>query len=157
MRLKIQKLEQIIEANKPFHVTKKFTYTASIHVTSTSWVEVGHYTTKFTVPADLAFLHVGLHIPFTASEQAHVRSRIRLTLDDQDVSDSTIFGGSTWQLTDVNLNGVVSDVRAGEHTLKLMACVSNGTLHVPHYNTGLSEHTQGPSIFANMFAYGLPL
>lgn len=54
------------------------------------------------------------------------------------------------------MNGMVTNVAAGIHTIKVRALVDGGTLNFPHYNRDLVEHTQSPAIFASLSLVGLP-
>ena len=85
---------------------------------------------------------------------------IRLTLDEINISDSTIFGFNNWELHDITLTGIIKNINSGNHIIKIYACVDGGFLNIPHYNTHYNTHcienTIYPSIFANMYVIGYP-
>ncbi len=134
--------------------TKNFTYTDHITTASTTWAEVTHYTTTVTTPA-LSNLIVTLHIPFVGSDTGGARIRIRLVFDNTTISDATMHDGHAWDdFRNITLTGLVQNVTAGSHTIRVYAAVSAGTLHIPHYNTTLIEATLSPAIFANLYLVG---
>jgi len=133
--------------------TKNFTYTGSISTNSTTWVEITHYTTTVTTPA-LSNLIVTLHIPFVSNDIGDTRSRIRLVFDDNTISDATKYNYHTSEYHEITLTGLVQNVTAGSHTIRVYAAVDAGTLRMPHYNTAAIEATLSPAIFANLYLVG---
>jgi hypothetical protein len=132
--------------------TEKIFFAASVTTNSLAWVELVNYTRTISTPA-LANLIVTVHIPFTGNDTAAKRSRIRLDFDGVPISDASKFNETIWELHEITLTGLVANVAAGVHTLKLFAMVDGGTLNIPHFNAALIEST-APALFANLFLVG---
>ena len=58
-------------------------------------------------------------------------------------------------LKPVNIEGFGVNTKKGKHTIKLVALVDKGTLHIPHYNPNLVEGTKEPKLTGKYFVYGL--
>ena len=98
---------------------------------------------------------VRLSIPFTGNNGGlGVRSRILLYLDEELICDGSINNGSSWELKPLQLYGETFDLKPGEHTIKLMCCVSGNELFIPHLNLGGIEYTIKPEISGKMVALG---
>lgn len=130
-------------------------YTAHVTVTSGTLVEVPIYTKNIHFQQKFKQLDVKLHIPFTGKEQAG-RSRIILFFDEKPVSDSSMYHATAWPMVPLTLEATICDVYPGSHKLSVQACVSDGTLYIPHFNTGAQEATIKPSIFGTYMVYGYP-
>ena len=128
-------------------------FTSHVTTAATTWAEITHYTRTITTPA-LSNLIITLHIPFVGNDTAGTRSRIRLTFDGITISDATKYNTDAWELHEITLTGLVQNVPAGTHTIKVYAAVSGGTLYIPYYNTSLIEATLSPAIFANLYLVG---
>lgn len=132
---------------------KTFFFTEHVTCASPQWQEIAFYETAIITPK-LANLLITLHIPYAGNESGGTRNRIRLDFDDAPLCDATKHNAAPWELHEITLTGLVENVAAGDHTLRLFAQVSGGCLHIPHYNTTLIEATSPPPIFANLALLG---
>ena len=130
-------------------------YNDSIKIVSKTLTEVYHYTRIFNTTKNYKMCTVRLSIPFTGNNGGlGVRSRILLYLDEELICDGSIHNGSSWELKPLQLYGETFDLKPGEHTIKLMCCVSGNELFIPHLNLGGIEYTIKPEISGKMVALG---
>lgn len=135
--------------------TEEITFTGSVTTNSTSWDEITEYRRTIVTPSLLSSLIITLHIPFVGNNTASSRSRIRLVFDGDTISDATKHDQGAWELHECTLTGLVQNVPAGSHIIRVYAAVDTGTLHIPHYNTSLNEAQLSPAIRANLYLLGL--
>jgi hypothetical protein len=133
--------------------TKRFSFAKSIVTNSRTWQELTHYRTEVKTPA-LSGLSITLHIPFVASDTDSSRSRILLYFDNDYISDATKYTRFKWEMHEITLTGLVENVTAATHKIRLCAAIDKGSLKIPHYNPRFIEHTLKPSIFANLNLIG---
>jgi hypothetical protein len=144
------------EKLKPWAHNVILTFNDSVTVSSLTWTEITPYTKEFYIPFHRSSVQVTLSVPLSGNQFPVKRSRIQLLFDGVPISDASVFGTSTWQLVPITMNGMVTNVAVGIHTIKVRALVDGGTLNFPHYNRDLVEHTQSPAIFASLSLVGLP-
>ena len=130
-------------------------YNDSIKIDSKTLVEVYHYTRIFNTSKNYKMCTVRLSIPFTGNNGGlGIRSRILLYLDKELICDGSIHNGNTWELKPLQLFGETFNLNPGEHTVKLMCCVSGNELHIPHYNKEGIEYTTKPEISGKIVVLG---
>ena len=130
-------------------------YNDSIKISSKTLTEVYHYTRNFNTSKNYKMCTVRLSIPFTGnSGEIGARSRILLYLDEELICDGSIHNGTKWELRPLQLYGETFDLKHGEHTVKLMCCVSGNELFIPHYNLEAIEYTIKPEISGKMVVLG---
>lgn len=88
--------------------------------------------------------------PFAGNSSRGTRSAVQMLFDGNVVARSMKFNTDRWELHPFVLDAAVSGVGAGSHLLEIQARVSGGTLHLPHYNTGLLEATTGIDVILNL-------
>ena len=132
---------------------EKIGYNNGIGVSSTQLIEVFHYSREFVTHVDYKLLTVKLNIPYTGHDTAGKRSRIILYLDDEAICDGSMFN-TNWELRPLQLEGICLNVKAGNHKIKLMACIEGGNLYIPALGLDCVEKTIKPEIFGRMIIIG---
>lgn len=133
---------------------KELIFYNSITITSPKLTEVYHYSREFKTLHEFKMLTVILNIPFTGNNTASSRSRILLYFDDELLCDGTIFNSNSWELKPLHLEGIAVDVKPGNHKVKLICCVDQGELNIPHYNVNGIEHRIKPEISGKLVIIG---
>jgi len=131
-----------------------FTFTGTISVTTTNWMELATYTRTVNIPHALAWANITFHIPFVGNAKGKTRSRVRLNFDGTPISDASKFGQAGYELHEITLTGLVQNIAAGNHTINLEALVDSGELCIPYYDPKLVEATQVPALAANAYMFG---
>jgi hypothetical protein len=132
---------------------KNIDFTTSVTTAAPTLTEISNYKITIETPK-LACTIVTLHIPFTGNDTAGRRSRICLEFDGKIISDASKFNQGQWELHEITLTGLVQNIAAGNHTIRVLASVDGGTLNIPHYNPTLIEAKTIPAIFANFYMVG---
>jgi len=107
--------------------------TASITSTATTWTEIPNHARTVNFPKKAENVVIRWHFPYSGNEGATFRSRIRLQLDGVDIAESAFYHNDPWGLRDIVLEGIVQNVAAGNHTVKIFSKIDGGTLHLPHF------------------------
>ena len=101
-----------------------------------------------------------IYIPFVgkaegvAQNGSSSRSRILTFIDGEFVCDSSILSNSDWNLKNLNIDGFITDLKPGKHTLRLKACVNFGTLYIPFINQNYIEYTIEPKLSCGILITG---
>jgi len=123
-----------------------------VRTSSTTWEEITPFRRTITTPA-LTNLIVTLHIPKAVGEGGGVAIRIRLTFDDVTISHSDKFTSDWDEGHEITLTGLVQNVTAGTHTIKVYAVVDGGTLRFWYGGAGRLE-SLAPPMFSNLYLVG---
>jgi len=129
---------------------ERIKFTQSVNIRGNTWQEIPTYTRTFETLKYYVSCRFYITVPFAGTDSPGTRNRILLLFDDEAINDNTFYSSVNWFLPSIAITSHKTRVRSGTHTLKLMAAVNGGTLQFPHYNTGLSEATLKPAIFATM-------
>ena len=70
------------------------------------------------------------------------------------IYDGSIFSEQAYIIRPMNFNGHKCNLSIGQHSLKLMACVNSGELHIPHLNQKGQEFLIQPPISGSLLIIG---
>ncbi len=101
------------------------------------------YSYSVVTSAPTSTLLMRWNCPFAGNQIGGTRSAVQLLLDGEVVARSMKFNSQNWELHPFVLDASVPEVGAGSHLIEVRARVSDGTLHMPHYNPNLLEGETG--------------
>ena len=139
-----------------FDVLKNETikYNNSVEVKTRELSEVYYYTRDINTDRDYKLLTIKLNIPLVAIDSKQNYARILLYFDDQMICDGTMWSHVEWELKPLCLEGIVTNLKKGEHKLKLKCCVTGGTLNIPYYSTETILYTIKPELSGKLVVIG---
>ena len=124
-----------------------------------SLTEVSFYTRDFTTEGSFKLVNIKINIPFVGNNEGNrngclCRNRILAYIDDELACDSSITSYTEWNLQNLNIDGFITDLKPGKHTLRIKACVNFGTLYIPFLNNSYIELTIKPPLSCGMLITG---
>ena len=134
--------------------SEKIRYNQSVIVNSYQLSEVFYYSREFDTSMNYKLCTVQLNIPYTGIRKKDSIARIILYLDDEAIYDGSIYNVEDYILRPINLCGSQTNLMAGHHKIKLMACTNNEELHIPHLNLNGCENIIKPPIFGSYLVIG---
>jgi len=105
--------------------------------TATTWTELANYTKTINFPKKAENVVVRFHFPYSGNQDAQKRSRARLQFDGADIAESAIYNNDVWGLHDIVLEGIIKNVAAGNHTVRILTKVDGGTYNLPHFGVDI--------------------
>ena len=140
-------------------LSQKLKFNCSISIDDKSLTEVSFYTRDFTTEENFKLINVKINIPFVGNNEGNrngclTRNRILTYIDDELACDSSITSYKEWELQNLNIDGFITDLKPGKHTLRIKACVNFGTLYIPFLNKSYIEYTINPPLSCGMLITG---
>ena len=140
-------------------LSQKLTFNCSITINDNSLTEVSFYSRDFTTEEPFKLVNIKINIPFVGNNEGNrngcmSRNRILTYIDDELACDSSITSYTAWNLQNLNIDGFITDLKPGKHTLRIKACVNFGTLHIPFINQSYIEYTTKPSLSCGILITG---
>ena len=135
-------------------IDEQIGYNQSIIISSLFPTEIFHYSRQFVTNKNYKLCTVKLNIPYTTTKGFRTIARVLLYLDNDMIYDGTIFSEQSNIIRPMNFNGHKSNLNFGQHSLKLMACVNSGELHIPHLNKTGQEFLIQPPISGSLLIIG---
>ena len=130
-------------------------YIASVLINQKELTEVPYYTREFKTEQIYNIVQVNINIPFTAIDKEWSRARILTYLDNEKICDSSIHSRLDYELKPLTIIGYVKNLPIGNHKIKILACVDQGTLNLPHLWEKGIEYTIKPIVSGSMTIIGL--
>ena len=130
-------------------------YIASVLINQKELTEVPYYTREFKTEQIYNIVQVNINIPFTAIDKEWSRARILTYLDNEKICDSSIHSRLDYELKPLTIIGYVKNLPIGNHKIKILACVDQGTLNLPHLWEKRIEYTIKPIVSGSMTIIGL--
>ena len=145
-----------MSANSNLDILKNETikYNNSIIISIKKLEEVYFYSRDINTSKDYKLISIKLNIPLVAINEKKKYARILLYFDDQMIYDGTIWSQVEWEMKPLNLEGIVTDIKKGEHKLKLKCCVSGGKLYIPYYDTTSILYSIKPELSGKLIVIG---
>ena len=149
-----------IASNFEILFSQKLSYNCSISITDKSLTEISFYTRDFKTDQPFKLVNAKINIPYVGNFEGVTkngissRSRILTYIDDELLCDSSILSNSPWNLKNLNIDGFITDLKPGKHTLRLKACVNFGTLYIPYLNKNFIEYTIEPKLSCGILITG---
>ena len=134
-------------------------FNSSITIQDKSLTEVSFYTRDFTTEENFKLINVKINIPLVGNNEGNrngclCRNRILTYIDDQLACDSSITSYTEWNLQNLNIDGFITDLKPGKHTLRIKACVNFWTLYIPFLNKSYNEFTIKPPLSCGILITG---
>ena len=144
-----------INSNFEILLSQKLTFNCSISIDEKTLTEVSFYTRDFTTKESFKLVNIKINIPFVWNKEgnkngANSRNRILTYIDDELACDSSITSYTELNLQILNIDGFITDLKPGKHTLRIKACVNFGTLYIPFLNKNYVEYTITPPLSCGM-------
>ena len=133
---------------------EKIGYNQSIIVNSILSSEIFHYSREFDTNKNYKLCTIQLNIPYSGIRGFETIARILLYLDEEMIYDGTLYTKNAYTLRPINLSGHKTNLKAGHHAVKLLACTSNAELHIPHFNPLGPENVIKPAISGSYLIIG---
>ena len=130
-------------------------YIAPVLINQKELTEVPYYTREFKTEQIYNIVQVNINIPFTAIDKEWSRARILTYLDNEKICDSSIHSRLDYDLKPLTIIGYVKNLPIGNHKIKILACVDQGTLNLPHLWEKRIEYTIKPIVSGSMTIIGL--
>ena len=130
-------------------------YIAPVLINQKELTEVPYYTREFKTEQIYNIVQVNINIPFTAIDKEWSRARILTYLDNEKICDSSILSRLDYDLKPLTIIGYVKNLPIGNHKIKILACVDQGTLNLPHLWVKKIEYTIKPIVSGSMTIIGL--
>ena len=111
------------------------------------------YSYSFVTSYPSSSLVARWNCPYTGNQSGGTRSAVRMLFDGEVVARSMKFNSQSWELHPFVLDATVFGVAAGSHLIEIQARVNNGTLHIPHYNSGLLEGETGLDVVLSLLEF----
>ena len=148
-----------ISSNFEILLSQKLTFNCSITIDENKLTEVSFYTRDFTTKESFKLVNIKINIPFVGNSAGNKngalsRNRILTYIDDELACDSSITSNTEWNLQNLNIDGFITDLKPGKHTLRIKACVNFGTLYIPFLNKSYEEYTINPPLSCGMLITG---
>ena len=110
-------------------------YNNSILIQSNTLIETYHYSRTFNIDMNFKLINIKLNIPLVGIDKEKQYARILLYFDDEMICDGSIWSHIPWELKPLFLEGIATNVKEGNHKIKLMCCVTGGSLNIPYFDT----------------------
>lgn len=130
-------------------------YIASVLINQKELIEVPYYTREFKTEQIYNIVQVNINIPFSGIGKESSRAKILTYLDNEKICDSSIHSRVDYELKPLTIIGYVKNLPIGNHKIKILACVDQGTLNLPHLYENNIEYTIKPIISGSMTIIGL--
>ena len=130
-------------------------YNASVLINQKELTEVPYYTREFKTEQIYNIVQVNINIPFTGIDKEWGRAKILTYLDNEKICDSSILSRFDYELKPLTIIGYVKNLPIGNHKIKILACVDQGTLNLPHLYETCIEYTIKPIVSGSMTIIGL--
>ena len=130
-------------------------YIASVLINQKELTEVPYYTREFKTEQIYNIVQVNINIPFTGIDKEWSRAKILTYLDNEKICDSSILSRFDYELKPLTIIGYVKNLPIGNHKIKILACVDQGTLNLPHLYEKCIEYTIKPIVSGSMTIIGL--
>ena len=130
-------------------------YIASVLINQKELTEVPYYTREFKTEQIYNIVQVNINIPFSGIGKESSRAKILTYLDNEKICDSSMRSRVDYELKPLTIIGYVKNLPIGNHKIKILACVDQGTLNLPHLYENNIEYTIKPIISGSMTIIGL--
>ena len=143
-------------ANSNLDILKNETikYNNSIEISFKKLDEVYYYSRDINTTKDYKLISIKLNIPLVAIDEKKNYARILLYFDNQMIYDGSMWSHVEWEMKPLNLEGIVTDIKKGEHKLKLKCCVSGGKLQIPYCDTSSILYSIKPELSGKLIVIG---
>ena len=129
-------------------------YDNTISIKENKLMEIYHYSRTFYTNVDYKLINVKLNIPLVGLDKATQYARILLYFDDEMICDGSMWSHVEWELKPLYLDGISTNIKAGNHKVKLMSCVTGGTLNIPYFDTTSVLFTIKPELSGKIIIIG---
>ena len=106
-------------------------YNNSFLIKTNTLMENYHYSRTFYINMNSKLINIKLNIPLVGIDKEKQYARILLYFDD----DGSMWSHIPWELKPLHLEGIATNVKEGYHKIKLMCCVTGGSLNIPYFDT----------------------